>query len=62
MLIYSYMDIPGISREQVLYAPVPRRRCVHTDLRGTDTQYPVDVVRIHQPHDLCALKDRLPSA
>ena len=62
MLIYLCMDIPSICREHVLYAPVPRWRCVHTALKGTNTHPPVDAMRVHQPHDHCALKDKLPPA
>ena len=60
VLIYLYMEIPCICTKHVLYVPVPRRRCVHIALKGTDTHPAVDAVRVHQPPDHCALKTGLP--
>ena len=44
-----YMDIPGICTEHILYAPVPRWRCVHMALKGIDTHSPVDAVSPPDP-------------
>ena len=60
MLIYLYMDIPGIWKEHVLYAAVPRWSCVHMALKHTDTHPPVDAMRVCQPHDHGALKTGFP--